>query len=169
MSPSASSDAGATAATPAQLAVVDESIARLRDLEGALLPILHDVQEQLGFVPPEAVDRLAAGLNISRADVHGVITYYHDFRSRPPGRHVMKLCRAEACQAVGCGALEARLKDRHGVGMNETTADGGLTLEPVYCLGNCALSPSLLLDGKLVGRVDAERLDAIVKDCGGGA
>lgn len=154
---------------PEQLTIVDDSISRLRDLEGALLPIFHDVQERLGFVPPEAIDRIANGLNLSRADVHGVLTYYHDFRTTPPGRHVMKLCRAEACQAVGCNELEARLEERHGVAMHATTGDGSLTVEPVYCLGNCALGPSLLLDGKLLGRVSPERLDAIVAGCGGDA
>ncbi|MCA8977508.1 MAG: formate dehydrogenase subunit gamma [Planctomycetes bacterium] len=167
MSHSASPDAQGIAATPAQLAAVDRSIARLCDQRGALLPILHDIQEQLGFVPTEAVARIASGLNLSRADVHGVLTYYHDFRTRAPGRHVLKLCRAEACQAMGSAALEARLRERHGVAMNATTADGGLTVEPVYCLGNCALSPSLQLDGSVLGRVSAERLDAIVAACGG--
>lgn len=149
-------------ASPAQLAVVDASIARLRDLPGALLPILHDIQDQLGFVPPAATERLAQALNLSLAEVHGVITFYHDFRQAPPGHHVLKLCRAEACQAVGSGALEAHLQQQHGVGMGETSADGRLTVEPVYCLGNCALGPSLLFDGELKGRVDVRRLEALL-------
>lgn len=149
-------------ATPAQLAAVDAAIARLRTMPGALLPILHAIQDELGFVPPDAIDRIAAGLNLSRAEVHGVITFYHDFRQQPPGRTVLKLCRAEACQAMGCERLEARLREVHGVAMGATSADGALTVEPVYCLGNCALSPSLLVDGKLRGRVDESRLDAIV-------
>ena len=154
--------AASTPATAAQLAIVDRSIARLRDLPGALLPILHDIQQQLGFVPPAAIARIALGLNLSHADVHGVITFYHDFRSAPPGRHVVKLCRAEACQAMGCERLEARLRERLGVGMHETTADANVTVEPVYCLGNCALSPSLLLDGELQGRVTERRLDELL-------
>ena len=167
MSSSASSAAAAT--SPEQLAVVDASIARLRDQQGALLPILHDIQDQLGFVPAEAVLRIAAALNLSRAEVHGVLTYYHEFRTQPPGRHVMKLCRAEACKAMGGDKLAAHLEERHGIAMHATTADGGLTVEPVYCLGNCALSPSLMLDGKVQGRVSEQRLDAIVRGCGGEA
>jgi formate dehydrogenase subunit gamma len=151
-------------ATAAQLAVVDGAVARLAALPGALMPILHAIQDELGFVPVEAIDRIAAGLNLSRAEVHGVITFYHDFRNTPPGRTVLKLCRAEACQAMGCRALEQRLQDVHGVAMGETSPDGALTVAAVYCLGNCALSPSALLDGRLLGRVDAARLDRIVAD-----
>jgi formate dehydrogenase subunit gamma len=162
MQPSVSSGQAPAAATPAQLAVVDAAIARLRATPGACLPILHAIQDELGFVPPAAIDRIAAGLNLTRAEVHGVVTFYHDFRSVPPGRTVLKLCRAEACQAMGCTRLERHLRDAHGAGFGATTADGALTLEAVYCLGNCALSPSALLDGKLLGRVDEARLDAIV-------
>jgi formate dehydrogenase subunit gamma len=149
-------------ATPAQLAVVDAAIARLVALPGATLPIFHAIQDELGFVPVESIDRIAAALNLSRAEVHGVLTFYHDFRTTPPGRTVVKLCRAEACQAMGCRELEAHLRERHGVAMGATTADGALTLEPVYCLGNCALSPSALVDGRLLGRVDAAWLDRVV-------
>ncbi|MCA8953567.1 MAG: formate dehydrogenase subunit gamma [Planctomycetes bacterium] len=154
-------------ATPAQLQAIDESIAELQNEPGATLPILHAIQARLGFVPAEAVAKIAAALNLSRADVHGVLTYYHDFRQAPPGRHVLKLCRAEACQAMGCERLVDRLAAEHGVGMRETTADGGLTVEPVYCLGNCALSPAALLDDRLIGRLTAERLDALVRATGG--
>ncbi|MEO6594098.1 MAG: formate dehydrogenase subunit gamma [Planctomycetota bacterium] len=160
------------AATQAQFAVIDAAITRLKDLPGALLPILHAIQDQLGYVPPAATERLAKSLNISLADVHGVITFYHDFRSKPPGRHVLKLCRAEACQSMGCERLEHRLREHHGVGMKETSADGNLTVEPVYCLGNCALSPALLLDGNLQGRVTEARLDELLastKTAGGRA
>jgi len=159
--------AAGTHATAAQLAIVDGSIAALRDLPGALLPILHDIQARLGFVPPAAVERIADGLNLSHAEVHGVLTFYHDFRTAPPGRHVLKLCRAEACQAMGCERLEARLQQRLGAGMNETSADGNVTVEPVYCLGNCALSPSLLLDGELQGRVTERRLDELLDGLAG--
>ena len=151
-------------ATLAQLAAVDAIVARLRELPGALLPILHAIQEQLGFVPADALEPIAHALNLSRAEVHGVLTFYHDFRTSPPGRTVVKLCRAEACQAVGCVALEARLAERHGVAMGATSADGALTLEPVYCLGNCALGPSALVDGQLVGRLDAAAIDRLVAD-----
>jgi len=151
----------------ALLAVVDAAIARLRDLPGALLPILHAIQHELGFVPPAAIEPIAKGLNLSHAEVHGVITFYHDFRTAPPGRHVLKLCRAEACQATGCERLETRLAEKHGLPMGATSADGSVTLEPVYCLGNCALSPSALLDGKLVGRLTEARLDAWLAACKG--
>jgi formate dehydrogenase subunit gamma len=148
--------------SPEQADVVDEAIAARRQQPGALLPILHAIQDRLGFIPPDAVPRIADGLNLSRADVHGVVSFYHDFRSAPPGQHVLKLCRAEACQAMGYDKLAARLRERYGVAYGETTADGALTLEAVYCLGNCALSPAVQLDGRLHGRVTPERLDALV-------
>lgn len=148
--------------TPAEQAVVDDVLQRLRHLPGALLPILHAIQEQLGFVPPAALAPIADALNLSRAEVHGVVTYYHDFRQQKPGRTVLKLCRAEACQAMGCRQLEERLAKVHGAAMGQTTADGALTVEPVYCLGNCALAPSMLVDGALRGRVDAAALDRAV-------
>ena len=153
--------------TEAQLATVDAAIAQLRELPGALLPILHAIQHELGFVPPAAIARIADGLNLSHADVHGVITFYHDFRTAPPGRHVLKLCRAEACQAMGCEKLEKRLADKHGLTMGDTSPDGSVTVEAVYCLGNCALSPSALLDGRLVGRMNETRLDAWLAACKG--
>ena len=146
-------------------AIIDEAIAERRMLPGALLPVLHAIQDALGFIPPGAVPRVAHGLNLSQADVHGVITFYHDFRSSPPGRHVLKLCRAEACQSMGSEALESHLKRRLGIDWKETSRDGALTIEPVYCLGNCALSPAIMLDGKLRGRVTAEVLDGVIDAC----
>jgi len=111
-----------------------------------------------------ALPIVAADLNISKAEVHGAISFYHDFRTAPAGEHVLKICRAEACQSMGAERLVARARERHGLKMGETTADGRLTLEAVYCLGNCALSPAAMLDGELIGRFDAARLDAIVED-----
>jgi formate dehydrogenase subunit gamma len=146
---------------------VDQAIADHRHLPGALLPILHAIQDKLGFIPPDATARIASGLNLSRAEVSGVISFYHDFRSTPPGRHVVKLCRAEACQSMGSLALEASVKARLGIDFGETTRDGALTLEPVYCLGNCALSPAIMIDGQLRGRVTAERFDALVASLSG--
>ncbi len=146
----------------AELAAIEAAIAENRELRGATIPILHAIQDRLGYVPPAALDRIAKALNLSRADVHGVLTFYHDFRSTPPGQHVLKLCRAEACQAMGCERVERHLAERHGAAMHTTTTDGRLTVEPVYCLGNCSLSPSLLLDGRLHGRVTPERLDALL-------
>ena len=152
----------ADSADPSSTGVVDQAIAENRHLPGALLPILHAIQDRLGFIPPDSVARIANGLNLSHADVHGVITFYHDFRSAPPGRHVVKICRAEACQSMGAQALEARLKARLGIDFGETTPDGAITLEPVYCLGNCALSPAVMIDSQLKGRVTQERLDSLI-------
>ena len=157
------SSPSAEPATPDQLAAVDAAISRLASMRGACLPMLHAIQEELGFVPHEAIQRIADALNLSRADVHGVMTYYHDFRSAAPGRHVLKVCRAESCQAMGCDKLEDHLADKHGVAMGATSADGEVTVEPVYCLGNCALSPAVLLDDKVHGRVSPERLDALLQ------
>jgi formate dehydrogenase subunit gamma len=152
---------------PASSPAVDQAIADHRHLPGALLPILHAIQDRLGFIPPDATARIANGLNLSHAEVSGVISFYHDFRSAPPGRHVVKLCRAEACQSMGSLALEASMKARLGIDFGETTRDGAITLEPVYCLGNCALSPAIMIDGQLRGRVTAERLDALVASLSG--
>jgi len=132
------------------------------DQAGALLPVLHAIQGRFGHVPARAVAIVADALNISRADVHGVVSFYHDCRDAPPGRHVIRLCRAEACQAVGARGLERHATAALAVGFGETTADGAITLEPVYCLGNCAAGPSMMVDGEPVGRVDAAAFDAAV-------
>jgi formate dehydrogenase subunit gamma len=133
---------------------------------GALLPILHEVQDALGFVPEGAVAPIAAALKLTRADVHGVISFYHEFRRRPPGRHVLKLCRAEACQSMGTRELEAHARRRLGLADGQCdTRDRRFTLEPVYCLGNCALSPAMLVDGELHGRVTPQRFDALIDAC----
>ena len=133
-------------------------------LEGPLLPILHGIQEEFGYVPQEALPVIATALNLSRAEVHGVVTFYHDFRREPAGRHVLKLCQAESCQAMGSDAVAARIKQLLGIGFHQTTADGAVTLEPVYCLGLCACSPSAMLDGEVIGRLDAEKVDEIVAE-----
>lgn len=125
-----------------------------RGLEGPLLPILHAIQEAFGYVPETAVPQIAAALTLSKAEVHGVISFYHDFRSKPAGRHVLKLCRAEACQTVGADDVADRIKKALGIDWHETTADGRVTLEPVFCLGLCACGPAAMVDGRLVGRVD---------------
>jgi formate dehydrogenase subunit gamma len=141
-------------------AIVDERAG----LEGPLLPILHGVQEEFGFVPKSALRIIAETLNLSRAEVHGVMTFYHDFREEPAGRHVLKLCRAEACQSMGGDRIAEVAQEKLGIGFNETADDGSVTLEPVYCLGLCACAPSALLDGRVIGRLDETRLDAIVKE-----
>jgi len=148
--------------TLAERAAVDAVCARLHRLPGALLPILHAVQESVGHVPKDAVPLIARALNLSLAEVHGVLSFYHYFRKQPCGKHVVHLCRAEACQAVGAVALEAHAKHSLGVDFHGTTADGLLTLEPVYCLGNCALGPSVMIDDKLEGRVSPQRFDRLI-------
>ena len=132
--------------------------------EGPLLPILHALQHAFGYIPAEAEPLIASILNITRADVHGVVTFYHDFRRAPAGRHVLKLCRAEACQSMGAESNSRRLLQALGIDWGGTTPDGSLTVEPVYCLGLCATSPSALLDGEPVGRVSAEQLEALAAE-----
>ena len=126
------------------------------------MPILHALQEEFGYIEEAAEPLIAAALNRSRAEIHGVVTFYHDFRQVPAGRHVVKLCRAEACQAAGGDALAARAEARLGVTFGNTTADGRVTLEPTYCLGLCSVSPSAMVDGKVVARLDANKLDALL-------
>lgn len=135
-------------------------------MEGPLLPILHAVQAEFGLVPPAAVPVLADVLNISRAEVHGVVSFYHDFREVPAGRHVVRLCRAEACQAMGGDSLADHARARLGLDWHGTTPDGRVTLEPVFCLGLCACAPAAQVDGRVVGRMDAARFDEIVQECG---
>jgi formate dehydrogenase subunit gamma len=132
-------------------------IAVLKDKPGALLPILHEIQDRFGYVPPEAVPVIAKGLNLTRAEVHGVISFYHHFRSEKPGRHVMYVCQAESCPARGSVALTAAVKQHLGIDFHQTTRDKAFTLEPVYCLGNCALSPAIMVDGNVYGRVTPDR------------
>lgn len=134
--------------------------------EGPLLPILHAVQAEWGYVPQDALPIIAEGLNISRAEVHGVVSFYHDFREEPAGRHMVKICRAEACQARGGHGVEAAAKARLGVDWHGTTADGGVTLEPVYCLGLCATGPAAMIDGRVVARVDEKRLETLLSEVG---
>ncbi len=137
-----------------------EIILRHATQEGGLLPALHALQARFGHVPRDAVPLLAEAFNLSRADVHGTLTFYHDFRDHPPGRHLLRLCRAESCQAMGGDGVAADLQARLGVKWGGTTDDDGVTLEPVYCLGLCAVSPSALLDGRPLGRIDADAVMA---------
>jgi formate dehydrogenase subunit gamma len=149
---------------PDILAKVQAAIDANRDRPGGLLPILHGVQDALGYVPPDAVPLIAHALNLSRAEVHGVISFYHHFRTHPPGRHTLQICRAEACQSLGARALEAHAKKTLGIGFHETTADGAVTLEAVYCLGNCGCGPSVLVDAdELHARVTPDAFDALVR------
>jgi formate dehydrogenase subunit gamma len=131
--------------------------------EGAAMPILHALQAAFGCVPTEAQPLIAVALNISRAEVHGIVTFYHEFRRTVPGRHVLRICRAEACQAVGAAALGAHVRSALAVDWHETTADGWVTLEPVFCLGLCATGPAALLDGHPVGRLTPVRIDRMLE------
>ena len=141
---------------------IAEILNDLKGLEGALLPILHAVQAEFGHVPQHALPQIAKALNISRAEVHGVMSFYHDFRAAPAGRHLVKLCRAEACQAMGADRVAAHAKAALGVDFHATTPDKKVTLEPVFCLGLCACGPAAIIDGALHGRVDEVLLDALL-------
>ena len=141
-----------------------EIIARHQHEKGATLPILHALQAVFGCVPLDAEPLIAEALNVTRAEVHGCVTFYHDFRREPPGRRTLKLCVAESCQASGVRALEARAKEKLGVEMGGTTADRSVTLEPVYCLGLCHSSPAAMLDKDVYGALDEERFDALLKE-----
>src|SRR5277367_2427659 len=146
---------------------VDRAQSRIQELErlpGALLPILHALQDEFGYVDKAAVPLIADALNVSHAEVHGVISFYHDFRHTPPGRHILKMCRAEACQSMGCESMIRHVENRLGVKMGATTEDQSFGVEAVYCLGNCALSPAVMLDGKLYGRVSSDVADFLIDD-----
>jgi len=143
----------------------DRALTLIKELEsvpGALLPILHTLQDEFGYVDKAAVPMIADVLNLSHAEVHGVVSFYHDFRHAPAGKHVLKMCRAEACQSMGCENTIRHVEERLGVRLGETTGDRSFTVDAVYCLGNCALSPAVMLDGKLYGRVSREVADFLI-------
>ncbi|EXL03191.1 formate dehydrogenase subunit gamma [Aquamicrobium defluvii] len=152
---------GAGTGIEAQVASIVDG---MKGMEGPLLPILHEVQEEFGYVPHEALPVIARGLNLSRAEVYGVVSFYHDYRKEPAGRHVLKVCQAESCQSMGSDDVAARLRQALGIDFHQTTPDGRVTLEPVYCLGLCACSPAAMLDGEVIGRIDADRIDEIVAE-----
>jgi formate dehydrogenase subunit gamma len=143
--------------------VVAAVIARQKDVPGPMLPVLHDVQDALGYIPAAAVPLIAAGLNLSRAEVHGIISFYHFFRQQPAGKHVLQICRAEACQSVGADALAAYAQAALGCGFHATSGDGQFTLEPVYCLGQCACGPNIMLDEQLHARVSNDKLNRLLQ------
>lgn len=150
--------------TAAQASPIADILAAEASTPGALLPIFHAVQARFGYVSAEHIPEIAHALNLSRAEVHGTLSFYHYFRRHAPGRHVVQVCRAEACQAVHCERTEQHARTKLGVGWHGTTADGTFTLEAVYCLGNCALGPSVMIDETLYGRVTPERLDELLED-----
>jgi formate dehydrogenase subunit gamma len=147
----------------ADLARIDELIAMHRDEPGGLMPLLHAVQEALGYVPADAVGPMARALNLSRAEVHGVITYYHFFRSEKPGKRVVQVCRAESCKSVGADVLMAHAEKKLGCSSHSTRPDGAVTLEPVYCLGRCAMSPAIMIDEKPYARMSLAKFDALAE------
>lgn len=142
--------------------VVETAIARNKDKPGALLPILHGIQDEIGHIPPEAIPVIAGELNLSRAEVHGVVSFYHYFRQTPPGRHTLQICQAESCQAMGSVRLTEHAKKTLGIDFHETTADQQFSLDPVYCLGHCACSPTMMIDDEVHGRVTPERLEQLL-------
>jgi formate dehydrogenase subunit gamma len=147
---------------PWDRAAIISIVDALKRKRGALMPILRRIQDELGWVPPDSIPLIAHELNLSRAEVHGVVSFYHDFRHEPPGRNVVRICRAESCQAMGAGVLADHARKRLGVDFGNTSADGSCTLEAVYCLGNCACSPAVVINGELIGRVTPERFDAAI-------
>ena len=151
-----------TSYAPWDAAAARSIIAEKQAMPGALLPILHALQEEFGYIDRAAEPLIAEILNLTRAEVHGVVTFYHDFRRTPPGRHILKLCRAEACQAMGADALALYAAQKTGIALGNTT--GGISLEPVYCLGLCAVAPSAMFDGRVIGRLDTNKLDALVAE-----
>lgn len=143
---------------------LEEIINGHASLEGPLLPILHAIQNEFGHIPKSAIPVIAGALNLSRAEVHGVVSFYHDFREAPAGRHVIKICRAEACQSMGGDALAERLLEALGLDWSQTSADGSVSVEPVYCLGLCACAPAAMVDGSVIGRLDTGQLADIVSE-----
>ena len=149
---------------PAESAVVQRIASDLKGRPGPLLEVLHAIQAALGYVPAGAVPVVAEVLNLSRAEVHGVVTFYHYFRRSRPGAHTVSVCQAEACQSMGAEALTAHARRRLGIDFHQSSADGRFSLEPIYCLGNCACSPAIMINGRLYGRVTPERFDALVAE-----
>lgn len=145
-----------------QKSTVLEILDNHQSMPGNLLPILHGIQDRLGYIPPAAVEDIAKSLYLSQAEVHGVISFYHYFRDTPPGKHTIKLCRAESCQSMGSKSLENHAKQQLGIDFHETTTDGRFSLEPVYCLGNCACSPSITIDNEVYGRVSQEKFNELI-------
>lgn len=154
----------ATVLTEQELIRIDAHIAQHKHMPGALLPLLHAIQDDIGWVPEASYLPISKGLALSVAEVHGVVTFYHHFRTHPAGRHVLQICRAESCQAMGAVKLEADIKAALGIDFHETTKDGAITLEPIYCLGNCACSPAVMMDDEVYGRVNADLVAQLVAE-----
>ncbi|MGZ8271419.1 MAG: formate dehydrogenase subunit gamma [Methylophilus sp.] len=148
--------------TAQELKNIEEHIAAHQHVPGALLPLLHAIQDDIGYIPEDVYPQISKALALSVAEVHGVVTFYHHFRTHPCGRHVLQICRAESCQAMGGETLESHAKSCLNVDYHQTTTDHAITLEPVYCLGNCALSPAVMMDNQVYGRVDQQKIEALI-------
>lgn len=157
----------ASVATSWDVAAVQQIITSQKSMPGAMLPILHSIQDLVGYIPSDAVPLIADGLNVSRAEVHGVISYYHHFHAHPVGKCMVQICRAEACQARGSEALEAHAKSVLGCNYHETTQDGSVTLEPAYCLGLCSVGPNIAIGDEYHAAVSPEKFDALIKEIKG--
>ena len=151
-----------------ELAKIETHIASHKSMPGALLPLLHAIQDDIGYVAEASYPLISKALALSVAEVHGVVTFYHHFRTHPAGRHILQICRAESCQAMGSAALEAHTKKCLNIDYHQTTSDGAITLEPVYCLGNCALSPAVMLDDEVYGRMDVQKIEELVSEARNG-
>jgi len=147
-----------------ELARIETHIAAHKARPGALMPLLHAIQDDIGYVSEAAYPLISKALALSVAEVHGVVTFYHHFRTHPAGKHVLQVCRAESCQSMGSEKLEAHIKSTLGIDYHQNSADGAITLEPVYCLGNCACSPAVMLDDEVYGRMDAQKIDELIRE-----
>ena len=154
----------AAALTEQKLIKIKAHIAQHKSVPGGLLPLLHAIQDDIGYVPQDAYLPISKGLALSVAEVHGVVTFYHHFRTHPVGKHILHVCRAESCQSMGAVKLEADIKAKLGIDYHQTTTDGAITLEPIYCLGNCACSPAVMLDDEVYGRVNIEMVAELIAE-----
>ena len=154
----------ATTVSSSQLEKIEAHIASHKNMPGALLPLLHAIQDDIGYVPEQSYPFISKALALSIAEVHGVVTFYHHFRTHPVGKHILQICRAESCQAMGSEKLEADVKAQLGVDFHQTTADGAITLLPVYCLVNCACSPAVMMDEEVYGRIDKQKIAELVSE-----
>jgi len=153
-----------TALSTQELTKIEAHIAAHKHMPGALLPLLHAIQDDIGYVPEDIYPQISKALALSVAEVHGVVTFYHHFRRHPGGKHILQVCRAESCQAMGSEKLEAHIKSSLGIDYHQTTKDGAITLEPVYCLGNCACSPAVMLDEEVYGHMDNQKVAALISE-----
>ena len=149
------------------LTTIQSLIAQLKEMPGALMPLLHAIQDTIGYIPEDSYLPISKALALSVAEVHGVVTFYHHFRTHPSGKHILQICRAESCQAMGSEKLEASIKAKLGIDYHQTTPDGAITLEPIYCLGNCACSPSVMMDDEVYGRMDALKAAELISEARG--